>query len=197
MKKFLLSLLVTAMSFGMALAQQTVTGQVTDATDGSALPGVNILEKGTTNGTVTDIDGNYTLSVSAGDAVLVYSFVGYQAQELAVAGRSTINVAMAADVTQLSEVVVVGYGSQEKKEITSAVASVGTEDFNNGNITSPAQLLQGKVAGLSITRAGGDPNGGFNIRLRGLSTFGANSQPLVVIDGVIGASLDNLDPNDI
>ncbi|MCA6079184.1 SusC/RagA family TonB-linked outer membrane protein [Fulvivirga sedimenti] len=196
MKKFLLLLGVALISSGMLMAQQTVTGRVTDAEDGSALPGVNILEKGTTNGTVTDIDGNYTLRVS-GDAVLVFSFVGYLAQETAVGGRTSIDVQMAPDVTQLSEVVVVGYGTQEKKEITSAVASVGAEDFNTGNVTDPAQLIQGKVAGLSITRAGGNPNSGFNVRLRGLSTFGANTSPLVVIDGVIGASLDNLDPNDI
>jgi len=196
MKKFLLFFGVFLISSGMLMAQQTVTGRVSDAEDGSPLPGVNILEKGTTNGTVTDIDGNYTLNVS-GDAVLVFSFVGYLAQEVAVGQRTSIDVSMAPDVTQLSEVVVVGYGTQEKKEITSAVASIGTEEFNNGNVTDPAQLIQGKVAGLSITRAGGNPNSGFNVRLRGLSTFGANTSPLVVIDGVIGASLDNIDPNDI
>ena len=101
------------------------------------------------------------------------------------------------DVQALSEVVVVGYGTQEKKEITSSVASVKAEDFNKGVVNDPAQLLQGKVAGLSITRPGGDPNDGFNIRLRGVSTFGANAEPLVVIDGVIGASLATVDPNDI
>ncbi len=196
MKKFLLLIFATLVSTGMLWAQQTVTGRVTDASDDSGLPGVNILEKGTTNGTVTDFDGNYTLSVSEG-STLVFSYVGYLTQEIPLGGRSTVDVQMAADVTQLSEVVVVGYGTQDKKEITSAVASVGTEEFNNGNITSPEQLLQGKVAGLSINSPGGDPNSGSTIRLRGLSTFGANAQPLIVIDGVIGASLDNVDPNDI
>lgn len=196
MKKFLLLIFASLVSSGMLWAQQTVTGQVTDGSDGSALPGVNILEKGTTNGTVTDINGNFTISVGE-DATLVFSYVGYLTQEVAVGGRTSIDVQLSADVTQLSEVVVVGYGTQEKKEITSAVASVGTEEFNNGNITSPEQLLQGKVAGLSIVTPGGDPNAGSTIRLRGLSTFGANTQPLVVIDGVIGASLDNIDPNDI
>ena len=93
--------------------------------------------------------------------------------------------------------VVVGYGSQEKKEITSSVVALDAEDFNQGNVNDPTQLLQGKVPGLSIYNKGGNPNGGATIRLRGISTVGANVQPLVVIDGVIGASLDNVDPNDI
>ena len=111
--------------------------------------------------------------------------------------QSTIDVRLALDVTSLTEVVVVGYGTQEKKELTSAVSSVKSEDFNRGTVNDPAQLLQGKVAGLNITRPGGDPNGAFNIRMRGVATFGANSSPLIVIDGVIGASLNTVDPNDI
>ncbi|MEM9297660.1 MAG: SusC/RagA family TonB-linked outer membrane protein [Bacteroidota bacterium] len=197
MKKFLLVLTLMTLVCGHAiLAQSTVTGKVTDASDGSGLPGVNVVEKGTTNGTVTDFDGNYTLSVGDG-ATLIFSFVGYTNQEMVVGNRSVIDVGLATDVTQLSEVVVVGYGTQEKKEITSAVASLSTEDFNAGNVTDPGQLIAGKVAGLSIVTPGGDPNASPTIRLRGLSTFGANSSPLVVVDGVIGASLDNIDPNDI
>ncbi len=173
-----------------------VTGKVTSADDGSGIPGVNILEKGTTNGTVSDSDGNFRISVGS-NATLVLSFVGYQAQEVAVGSQSSINVSMQSDVTALSEVVVVGYGTQEKKEITSAVTSIKSEDFNKGTVNDPVQLLQGKVAGLNITRAGGDPNGNFNIRLRGVGTIGANAEPLVVIDGVIGGSLSTIDPNDI
>jgi TonB-dependent SusC/RagA subfamily outer membrane receptor len=97
----------------------------------------------------------------------------------------------------LDEIVVIGYGTQRKKETTSAVASVKSEDFNKGHVTNAAQLVQGKVAGLSISKAGGNPNEGYNLRLRGLSTVGSNTQPLVVIDGVVGGSLDNVDPNDI
>ena len=93
--------------------------------------------------------------------------------------------------------VVIGYGTQEKKELTSAVTSVKSEDFNRGTVNDPAQLLQGKVAGLNIAKAGNDPNGGYNIRLRGIATFGANTEPLVVIDGIIGGSLNSVDPNDI
>jgi TonB-linked SusC/RagA family outer membrane protein len=202
MMKFYLSLsryLVVFFVFaaGLANAQsKTVTGTVTSADDGTGVPGVNILEKGTSNGTVSDADGKYSINVSD-NSTLVFSFVGYSSQEVPVGGQSTISVALALDVQSLNEVVVVGYGTQEKKELTSAVASVKAEDFNKGTVNDPVQLLQGKVAGLNITRPGGNPNGGFNVRLRGVSTFGANSEPLVVIDGVIGGSLNTVDPNDI
>lgn len=190
--------LTVALIFGTltSFAQQTVTGKVTAADDGSGIPGVNVLEKGTSNGTVSDADGNYTINVGA-NATLVFSFVGYVTQEVSVGSQSSISVSLQSDVTSLSEVVVVGYGTQDKKELTSSVTSVKPEDFNKGTVNDPVQLLQGKVAGLNITRAGGDPNGGFNIRLRGISTFGANAEPLIVIDGIIGGSLSTVDPNDI
>ncbi|HMQ00861.1 MAG TPA: carboxypeptidase-like regulatory domain-containing protein, partial [Cyclobacteriaceae bacterium] len=181
----------------VSLAQERrVTGRVTASDDGGPLPGVNIQEKGTTNGTVSDAQGNFSLSVG-NNATLVFSFVGYTAQEILVGNQSVINVDLDPDILSLSEVVVVGYGVQDRKEITSAVASISSEDFNRGNVTNPGQLIQGKVAGLSIVRPGGDPNQGYTIRLRGLSTFGANTEPLIVLDGVVGASLDNVDPNDI
>lgn len=202
MTKFYLSLsryLTVLLIFMTTIAwsqSRTVTGKVTSADDGTGIPGVNVVEKGTNNGTVTDVEGNYSLNVGE-NSTLVYSFVGYTGQEVAVGGQSTINIGLMADVTSLDEVVVIGYGTQEKKEITSSVSSVKSEDFNRGTVNDPVQLLQGKVAGLNITRPGGDPNGGFNIRLRGVSTFGANQEPLVVIDGVIGGSLSTVDPNDI
>jgi TonB-dependent starch-binding outer membrane protein SusC len=188
-----LLLFVTTIAWSQS---KTVTGQVTSSDDGSGLPGVNVVEKGTSNGTVTDADGKYSITVGE-NSTIVFSFVGYKATEMSVGNQSTINVGLESDVTSLSEIVVVGYGTQEKKELTSSVASVKAEDFNRGTVNDPVQLLQGKVAGLNITRPGGDPNGGFNIRLRGVSTIGANSSPLVVIDGVIGGSLSTVDPNDI
>lgn len=193
-RRYLTVLLVfgTLVSF----AQQSVSGKVTAADDGTGIPGVNILEKGTSNGTVSDADGNYRINVGA-NATLVFSFVGYASQEVSVGSQGTVNVTLQSDVTALSEVVVTGYGTQEKKEITSSVVALSTKDFNRGNVNDPTQLLQGKVAGLSIYNRGGDPNSAATIRLRGISTVGANTQPLVVIDGVIGASLDNVDPNDI
>ncbi|MEJ1241758.1 SusC/RagA family TonB-linked outer membrane protein [Chryseolinea sp. T2] len=175
---------------------KTVTGKVTSGEDGTPIPGVNIIEKGTNNGTVTDVDGQYTIAV-ASTSTLVYSFVGFTSSEVTVGNQSKIDVAMKADVTSLAEVVVVGYGTQEKKELTSAVTSVKPEDFNKGTVNDPAQLLQGKVAGLNIAKAGNDPNGGYNIRLRGIASFGANTEPLIVIDGVIGGNLNTVDPNDI
>lgn len=191
-----LTVLLLLISFAGWSQSRTVSGRVTSQDDGTGIPGVNVVEKGTNNGTVTDVEGDYTINVSEG-ATLVFSFVGYTGQEVAVGNQNTINVSLTADVTALEEVVVVGYGTQEKKEITSAVSSVKAEDFNRGTVNDPVQLLQGKVAGLNITRPGGDPNAGFNIRLRGVSTFGANQEPLVVIDGVIGGSLNTVDPNDI
>jgi len=157
---------------------------------------VNILEKGTTNGTVTDVDGNFRISAGS-NSTLLFSFVGYQTQEIVVGSQSSVNVTLQSDVTSLSEVVVVGYGSQEKKEITGSVVALDQKDFNKGNINDPTQLLQGKVAGLSVYNKGGDPNSTSTIRLRGISTVGANASPLVVIDGVLGADLANVDPNDI
>lgn len=185
--------MVTTFAFSQS---RTITGKVTSSDDGTGIPGVNVVEKGTNNGTVTDVAGDYSLNVGE-NSTLVYSFVGFTGQEMAVGGQSTINISLMADVTSLDEVVVIGYGTQEKKEITSSVSSVKSEDFNRGTVNDPVQLLQGKVAGLNITRPGGDPNGGFNIRLRGVSTFGANQEPLIVIDGVIGGSLSTVDPNDI
>jgi len=185
---------VIMLTSAQLMAQRTVSGVITD-TDGEALIGANVLEKGTSNGTISDIDGSYSLSVADG-AILVFSYTGFTDQEMVVAGQSTINISLQAGAL-LDEVVVTGYGTQSSKEITSAVVSVGAEDFNKGPINDPAQLLQGKVAGLQVYNRGGDPNGNSTIRLRGLSTIGANAEPLVVVDGVIGASLDNVDPNDI
>jgi iron complex outermembrane receptor protein len=164
---------------------------------GESVPGATILVKGTTRGVATDLDGKFSIDLQPGDQILVVSFVGYLTQEVEIGNQSNITINLQEDVQSLEEAVVIGYGSQDKKEITSAVVAVKPEDFNKGNISNPAQLLQGKVAGLSITRPGGNPNAGFQVRLRGLSTFGANSSPLIVLDGVIGANLDNVDPNDI
>ena len=175
--------------------QLVVSGTVRDQ-DGLPIPGASVVVKGTTIGTSTDFDGNYTIDAPS-DAILQFSYLGYSPTEVAVNGNTTIDAVLQEDISKLDEVVVVGYGTQRKKEITSAVASVNAEDFNKGNVNNPAQLLQGKVAGLSIASPGGNPNQNFTIRLRGLSTFGANTGPLIVIDGIIGASLNSLDPNDI
>ncbi|MEM6343745.1 MAG: SusC/RagA family TonB-linked outer membrane protein [Bacteroidota bacterium] len=179
-----------------SVSAQTVTGKVTSSRDGAALAGATVLVQGTNTGAFTDENGEYTVNVS-GDGVLIFRYVGHETLEEAVNGRSTINVTLQASEKTLDEVVVTGYGTQKAKEVTSAITSVKAEDFNGGNVNDPSQLLQGKVAGLAISRPGGNPNGGFNIRLRGLSTVGANTQPLIIIDGVPGADLSTVDPQDI
>lgn len=177
-------------------AQRTITGTVTDAETGETLIGANVLVVGTSTGTITDFDGTYSLNVSEDATTLEFSYTGYGSERIEIGSQTVIDIAMSAG-QQLEEVVVVGYGSQKEKEITSSVTSVSAEEFNQGPITDPAQLLQGKVAGLQVYNRGGDPNGRSVIRLRGISTVGANTEPLVVVDGIIGASLDNVDPNDI
>ncbi|MEP7108264.1 MAG: SusC/RagA family TonB-linked outer membrane protein [Ferruginibacter sp.] len=185
----------------MVFAQnKEVTGKVTDSKDGSPIIGVSVLgvtSKGKKVGTATAADGTFKLSSVDGISKLSISGVGFENQEINVSGRSDISISMKASDTKLNEVIVVGYGTQKKKEITSAITSINAEQFNKGNINDVAQLLQGKVAGLSISRPGGNPNGGFEIRLRGLSTIGANTSPLVVVDGQVGADLNSIDPNDI
>jgi iron complex outermembrane receptor protein len=193
----LLLFLMGSTAINFAYAQQgQISGKVAESDSGEGIPGVSVLVKGTTRGAITDLDGNYTISAGGND-VLVFSFIGFQTIEEAVGNRSIINVALSASIQALNEVIVVGYGTQERKEITSAVTSVKAENFNQGTVNDPRQLLQGKVAGLNIARPGGNPNAGFNMRLRGISSIGENSEPLVVIDGVIGGSLATVDPNDI
>ena len=189
-------LMLIAVVLCNVMVAQTVSGTITDAETGEPLIGANILVVGSSTGTVTDFDGTYSLNLPADAKQLEISYTGYSAQVIDINGRSAIDITMSAGEL-LDEVVVVGYGSQKEKEITSAVTSVGADDFNQGPITDPAQLLQGKVAGLQVYNRGGNPNGGSVIRLRGISTVGANTEPLVVVDGIIGASLDNVDPNDI
>lgn len=180
-----------------AFAQErTISGTVTDAELGETLIGVNITwASDQSKGTVTDIDGKYQITVPDTLSALSFSYVGYTTQVLAITS-DVINVWLSAG-QELAEVVVVGYATQKAKEVTSAISSVKEEDFNNGNVNDPIQLIQGKVPGLSITKPGSDPNADFNIRLRGLSTFGANTEPLIIIDGVQGASLKSVDPADI
>ncbi|MBT8232058.1 MAG: SusC/RagA family TonB-linked outer membrane protein, partial [Saprospiraceae bacterium] len=190
------SLSLVMLLFATFLSAQTVRGVVTDADTGEPLIGANVSVQGFTVGTITDIDGSYTLDIPSGGETLVFSYAGYTDNSVAIAGQSTINVTLSAGAL-LDEVVVVGYGTQKTKEVTSAVTSIKAKDFNVGNVNTAAGLLQGKVAGLTISRSGGDPNGSVGIRLRGLSTIGAQTEPLVVIDGVPGGSLSNIDPKDI
>ena len=195
MKSLLRLMMVSLLVTQVAFSQKTITGVVSDD-QGMPLPGATVLEQGANNGVSTDFDGNYSIEVAEG-SVLEFRFLGHITQSISESGQDTIDVQLLADVAQLEEVVVTGYGSQAKKTITTSVASIKPEDFNQGNINSPEQLLAGKVAGLSIARAGADPNGQFVIRLRGLSSLGANTSPLIVIDGLAGGTLQSVDPNDV
>jgi TonB-linked SusC/RagA family outer membrane protein len=179
--------------------QQKVTGRVTDAATGEPLPGVNILVEGTMQGVITDGLGKYSLGIEDQNVVLIFSYVGYISEKVAVSGKSVIDVKLSADIKQLEEVVVIGYGTQKRKELTSAITSVRKEDFNKGPIAnSPLQLVQGKIPGLGISRSnGGDPMQEIQMQIRGVSTVMGNRSPLVVIDGVPGGNLNTIAPEDI
>lgn len=183
MKKVILKsmlLFVAILFVGIAQAQ-TVTGTVTE--ENGPLPGANVIVKGTSNGATTDFDGNYSLNNVPNDATLVFSYVGYATQEVAVGGRSTINIALASD-NALDEVVLIGYGSTTIKDATGAVDNVGSEDFNQGVIQTPEQLIQGKTAGVQISESSGEPGAGVSIRIRGNNSIRSGNNPLFVVDGV-------------
>lgn len=187
------------------LAQQiTVSGTVKE-TDGTALPGATVQVKGTTTGAQTGVDGGYQVSAPA-NATLVFSFIGKTTQEIAIDARTTIDITLPDDSKSLQEVVVVGYGSQRRQDVTGAIASISSTDFQKGNIVNPEQLVQGKLAGVSITPPSGQPGGTSQIRIRGGSSLNASNDPLYVIDGVpvdnngiTGASnpLSFINPQDI
>ena len=181
-----------------AYAQQgTVKGKVVDD-DGVPIAGASVMQKGTTNGGYTDVDGNYEISVNnMKSGVLQFTFVGFNTVEETVNGRSTIDVKMNQSVINLGEAVAVGYGTQTRREITGSIANVSEENFNKGVTRDAADLLQGKVAGLQITTGSGDVTRGAQIRLRGTSTLQNDQGPMIVIDGVPGGDMSTVSPTDI
>lgn len=174
---------------------KTVTGKVSDE-KGMGLPGVNILIVGTQQGTTSDQDGNYKISLPTGSNTLRFSFIGYTSHDAVVGNETTINVTLEPDVNALREVVVVGYGTQEKKDVTGAVSSVKGSDFQNLPTGGAQQALQGRAAGVNIVRNGGAPGDAGTIQIRGFGTVN-NADPLVVIDGVPAGSMNDVNPNDI
>lgn len=192
-----LFLLLTLLSFSLtALAQQKVTGKVKDSS-GEPVIGASVVVKGNnTMGTITDFDGNFMLDVPA-KSVLVISYIGYVTQEVPTAGKNSLEIVLKEDTKTLDEVVVIGYGTQRKGDVTSSVASVKADNFVKGAVKDVGQLIQGKVAGLAITNPNGDPTGSTQIRLRGTNTIGgANTAPLVLIDGIPG-ELGTVAPEDV
>ncbi|WP_372934894.1 SusC/RagA family TonB-linked outer membrane protein [Mariniphaga sediminis] len=172
-----------------------ISGQVSDSS-GSPLPGVTVVIKGTTNGTVTNADGEYSISNIPDDAVLVFSFVGMRTMEVIIAGKTIVDVSMEEETIGIEEVVAVGYGTMKKIELTNAVSSIKSKDFVKGSITDAAQLIKGQVAGVNIVNPDANPTGTSQILLRGITTLASGTQPLVVIDGVPG-SLKDVAPDDI
>lgn len=182
-----------------------VSGTIKDAESGEPIPGVNVVAKGTTNGTVTDIDGKYSVNADS-NTILVISYVGFETQEIAVGTRSTIDIDLGYDVSQLGEVVVIGYGEVNRGDVTGSVIAVDSDDFNKGAISTPQELLVGKVPGVVITSQGGAAGTGSTIRIRGGSSLRANNDPLIVVDGMplesrgisgMANPLATINPNDI
>lgn len=194
------------LSTSSAMAQgSVVSGTIKDAESGEAIPGVNIIAQGTSSGTVTDIDGNYSVQVDE-QTVLIVSYVGYRTQEINVGSRRTIDVNLEYDVSQLGEIVVIGYGEVDRGDVTGSVVAIDSKDFNQGAISSPQELMMGKIAGVSVSAPTGQPGSGSTIRIRGGSSLRANNDPLFVIDGVplTSSSIDGfanplsmINPNDI
>jgi len=203
--KKLLLLLLFLPAFVVA---QNVTGVVTDEASGQPLPGVNVIVKGTSNGVSTDFDGKFNLSNVANGSVIEFSFIGYKSQDVAYTGQKQINLALAEDTELLDEVVLVsvGYGTVKKKDATGAVTSISAKDFNQGVVATPENLLNGRVAGVTINAGGGAPGSGAQIRIRGGSSLSASNDPLIVLDGLpldnsngAGSTsvLASINPNDI
>lgn len=201
-KSTLLILFILPMSF---FAQQTVSGTITESATGLPVPGVNVILKGTTNGTTTDFDGNYTLSEVNENDIIVFSFLGFMQQEIAFKGQSTINVELDESASALQEVVLIGYGATTKQDATGAVEKISPGSFNQGAVISPEQLIAGKSAGVRIT-PGSEPGGGSEIRIRGGSSLSGNNSPLIVVDGIpldqrgvqgVRNQLNAINPNEI
>ncbi len=186
---------------GLTYAQTTISGTITDGENSESLPGVNVVVKGTTTGTITDVDGNYNLSVPTNAEVLLFSSVGYTSEEVPINNRSTIDMVMMPDIQSLSEVVVVGYGTQDKRDVTAAIVSVESADIERIPVASSVQAIQGQVAGVDVLSGGGRPGQAPSIRIRGRRSITASNDPLYVIDGVpqtsSTAAIFDISPNDI
>ena len=182
------------------IIEKTITGQVTDLSTGETLPGVNILVKGTTIGTITDVEGNYRLTTPDDAETLVFSSVGYTSEEVAIGDQTVINLEMAPDVQSLSEIVVVGYGTQSREVVTSSISKIKSADIQDNPSVDPIQALQGKAAGLSVNVTSGQPGDGAQVFIRGGTTPNpqdAVNEPLYVVDGVFREGLVGINPNDI
>ncbi len=180
----------------LEVVAETITGTVRDA-NGLSLPGVTVLLRGTTVGTVTDNNGNYTLEVPGSTGTLEFSFIGFATKEVPFNGSGIVDVTLEEDIRGLEEVVVVGYGTQRKTDVTGAVSAISTREFAEQPITRIDQVLQGRAAGVQVTQAGGAPGGDVRVRIRGANSVLGNNDPLYVVDGFVGADFNTVNPNDI
>lgn len=196
MKKILLLLIMSVGISGMAYAQFSVSGKVTSSSDGEGLFGVSVVLKGTSTGVTTDVDGNFRLTIPSGNETLVFSYIGFTPQEIAVNSRSVINLTLQEELTELGEVVVIGYGVQQKKLVTGATVNVDGEKLQSLSNTNALQALQGQTAGVNITSTSGQPGAGFDVVIRGIGTNG-NSSPLFVVDGLPVGDISYLNNADI
>lgn len=193
----LFSGLLLLLSIQIFAQDRTISGKVTSSEDGLGIPGASVAIKGTTRGTATDVDGNYKITVS-GSAVLTITSVGYLSQDVTVGTRAQIDVTLAADTKSLKEVVVVGYGTQKKSQMTGAISSVGAKQIQELPITNARQALQGRAAGVDVVQPGSKPGAGPQIRIRGRRSFNASNDPLYVVDGIpLSSGIDDINPNDI
>jgi len=191
-----LTLFLTIAICSIAIAQSSIRGKVTDQATGQPVTNVNVTVKGTGRGAVTNDQGLYTITVTAADSILVFSSSGYSPQEITINGRATIDLPLTTNVTGLGEVVVVGYGTQTKRDVTGAVASIKGKEFENLPVSGAVQALQGRTAGVNVVRNGGSPGNTGSIRIRGTGTIN-NAEPLIIIDGVPAGNLNSVNPNDI
>ena len=201
------SLIILALLAQISFAQdRVITGKITDSKDGSPVQGASVVAKGNRTGAQTGVDGTFRISVPATVNALIVSSVGFATQEVSIEGKTSVEVSLVVVNASMGEVVVVAYGTRRRGDLTGSVTAVSAKDFQKGNINSPEQLLQGKVAGLQITTGGGSAGGGSRIRIRNGASLNSSNDPLIVIDGVpvdgngvAGSAnlLNSINPNDI
>lgn len=184
MRKTLLFLTLAFLSLSLLAQERPVRGKVTNAEDGSALPGVNVVLQGTSKGTVTDSNGNYQIQVGAGENVLIFSFIGMIPREVPIDNRETIDVVMNPDIQQLAEVVVVGYGTEQKKLLTESVGVIKSDAVKDLPVPTLDGILQGQTTGVQVMQNSGTPGGEMSVRIRGTTSISGSGQPLYIIDGI-------------
>jgi TonB-linked SusC/RagA family outer membrane protein len=194
--KLILSVLFICFTSGLMAQVITITGTVTDGTDQTGIPGATVLEKGTSNGTVTDLDGHYSLKVSSPQDTLVISYIGFKKIEVPIGGRAIVDIVMTSTEAELEEVVVIGYGTQKKKVVTGAIATVNSEQIEKIPVLRVEQAMQGQAAGVQVTQMSGQPGEAPTVRIRGTGTT-MDSNPLYVVDGMVVGGIDYLNPGDI